>query len=155
MLNEQGEVIGMNTAIRADAQGIGFAIPMNTVQRIADQLVTKGKAEHAYLGVQMATLTPEVKQELNNNPNAGFTVSDEQGVLVIRVREGSPAERAGIRSGDVVKRVNGQDVATADDLQNIVEATQVGSTLQIDLKRDGRDQTIAVQAGAYPVEDQQ
>ncbi|WNZ22711.1 PDZ domain-containing protein [Leptolyngbya sp. NK1-12] len=155
LLNEQGEVIGMNTAIRADAQGIGFAIPMNTVQRIADQLVTKGKAEHAYLGVQMATLTPEVKRELNNNPNAGFTVSDEQGVLVIRVREGSPAERAGIRSGDVVKRVNGQDVATADDLQNIVEATQVGSTLQIDLKRDGRDQTIAVQAGAYPVEDQQ
>jgi Do/DeqQ family serine protease len=152
LLNERGEVIGMNTAIRADAQGIGFAIPINTVQRIADQLASKGKAEHAYLGVQMATLTPEVKRELNNNPNAGFSVSDEQGVLVIKVMDGSPAARAGIRAGDVVKRVNGQDVTTADQLQNIVESIQVGSTLQIDLKRDGRDQNISVQAGAFPAE---
>jgi Do/DeqQ family serine protease len=151
LLNEHGEVIGMNTAIRADAQGIGFAIPMNTIQRIADQLANKGKAEHAYLGVQMATLTPQVKQEINKNPNAGISVSEDQGVLVIKVMDGSPAARAGIRAGDVVKRVNGQDVTTADQLQNVVESIQVGSTLQIDLKREGRDQTISVQAGSYPV----
>lgn len=154
LMNERGEVIGMNTAIRADAQGIGFAIPINTIQRIADQLATKGKAEHAYLGVQMATLTPEVKQEVNGNSSIGFNITEESGVLVIKVVPGSPAERAGIRAGDVVKRVNGQEVTTADQLQNIVEAAQVGNNLQIDLKRNNQDQSITVQAGAYPVENQ-
>ena len=152
LLNERGEVIGMNTAIRADAQGIGFAIPSNTLQRIANQLATKGKAEHAYLGVQMTTLTPQVKQEINGNPNAGLQVSEEQGVLVVKVVSGSPADQAGIKSGDVVKRVNGQDVATAEALQNVVEASQVGNKLQVGLKRDGRDQSLSVQTGAYPVQ---
>jgi Do/DeqQ family serine protease len=156
LLNERGEVLGMNTAIRADAQGIGFAIPINTIQRIADQLTSKGKVEHAYLGVQMATLTPDVKQQINSNPNAGITVSDDKGVLVIKVVQNSPASRAGIRSGDIVQRVNGQDITTADQLQNIVESVQVGNTLQVDVKRDGRVQSVAIQAGAYPVQaDQQ
>ncbi len=150
LLNERGEVIGVNTAIRADAQGIGFAIPSNTVQRIAQQLTTNGKAEHAYLGVQMTTLTPDVKQEINANPNAPISVSEERGVLVIQVMEGSPAARAGIRAGDVVVRVNGQDVAKADDLQRIVESLQVGNNLQLDIKRNGQSQSVAVQAGVYP-----
>jgi Do/DeqQ family serine protease len=151
LLNERGEVIGVNTAIRADAQGIGFAIPSNTVQRIAEQLANNGKAEHAYLGVQMTTLTPDVKQEINSNPNAPISISEERGVLVLRVMEGSPAARAGIRAGDVVLRVNGQEVSTANDLQGIVEALQVGNNLQLDIKRDGQDQSVSVQAGAYPV----
>lgn len=152
LLNERGEVIGMNTAIRADAQGIGFAIPINTIQRIADQLAANGKAEHAYLGVQMATLSPDVKQEINSNPNAGITVNDDQGVLVIKVVEDSPAAKAGLRAGDVVRRVNGKDITTADQLQNIVESSRVGDTLQIDLKREGREQNISLKAGAYPAE---
>lgn len=155
LLNEQGEVIGVNTAIRADAQGIGFAIPSNTVQRIAQQLASNGKAEHAYLGVQMTTLTPEVKQEINADPNAPISISEEQGVLVLKVVDGSPAAKAGIRAGDVVLRVNGQEVATADDLQKMVEALQVGNNLQVDLKRDGRDQSVSLQAGNYPVQQQQ
>lgn len=154
LLNERGEVIGMNTAIRADAQGIGFAIPVNTIQRIADQLASNGKAEHAYLGVQMATLSPQVKQEINSNPNVGITVNEEQGVLVVKVVEGSPAARAGIRAGDVIRRFNGQDVTTADQLQTMMESVQVGNSLQIELKRDGQDQNITVQAGSYPVEEQ-
>jgi Do/DeqQ family serine protease len=154
LLNERGEVIGVNTAIRADAQGIGFAIPSNTVQRIAEQLANNGKAEHAYLGVQMTTLTPDVKQEINGNPNAPINISEEKGVLVLKVMEGSPAAKAGMRAGDVVLRVNGQEVATADDLQRMVEALQVGSSLQLDLKRNGKDQSVAVQAGAYPVDQQ-
>jgi Do/DeqQ family serine protease len=152
LLNQSGEVIGMNTAIRADAQGIGFAIPSNTLQRIADQLATKGKVEHAYLGVQMTTLSPQVKQEINSNPNAGLQVNEEQGVLVVDVVSGSPAARGGLKAGDVVKRINGQDVATAEQLQNVVESAQVGNTLQVDVKRDGRDQSVSIQAGAYPVE---
>jgi len=152
LLNEHGEVIGMNTAIRTDAQGIGFAIPSNTLKRIADQLAAKGKVEHAYLGVQMTTLTPQVKQEVNSNPNAGLQISEDQGVLVVQVVSGSPADRAGIKSGDVVKRVNGQDVATAEALQNLVEASQVGNKLQVELKRNGRDQTLSVETGIYPVQ---
>jgi Do/DeqQ family serine protease len=150
LLNERGEVIGVNTAIRADAQGIGFAIPSNTVKRIAQQLTTNGKAEHAYLGVQMITLTPDTKQEINADPNAPMNVTEERGVLVVQVMEGSPAARAGIRAGDVVLRVNGQDVATADDLRRIVEDSQVGNNLQLELKRNGQSQNVAVQAGAYP-----
>ncbi|MBW4466020.1 MAG: trypsin-like peptidase domain-containing protein [Pegethrix bostrychoides GSE-TBD4-15B] len=152
LLNERGEVIGMNTAIRADAQGIGFAIPSNTLQRIANQLATKGKAEHAYLGVQMTTLTPQVKQEINSNPNADLQISEEQGVLVVQVVSGSPADRAGMKAGDVVKRINGQDVATAEELQKVVEASQVGNKLQVELKREGRDERIEVQTAAYPVQ---
>jgi Do/DeqQ family serine protease len=155
LLNERGEVIGMNTAIRADAQGIGFAIPSNTVQRIADQLATNGKVEHAYLGVQMVTLSPQVKQEINSNPNSGITVNEEQGVLVVRVMSDSPAARAGLRSGDVVVKVNGQDITTADQLQRIVEQTQVGNTLQIELRRNGQSQSLAVQTGSFPARAQQ
>jgi Do/DeqQ family serine protease len=155
LLNEQGEVIGMNTAIRADAQGIGFAIPTNTIQKIATQLASGGKVEHAYLGVQMTTLTPDVKQQINSNPNAGINISEDRGVLVVKVVSDSPAARAGIRAGDVVLRVNGQDVTTADQLQNIVESVQVGNNLQLDLKRNGRDQNVTVQAGAFPVQAEQ
>ncbi len=82
----------------------------------------------------------------------GITVNEEQGVLVIKVVDGSPADRAGLKAGDVVQKVNGQEVTTADQLQNIVEATTVGNTVQIDLKRDGRNQNVSVEAGSYPVE---
>jgi Do/DeqQ family serine protease len=152
LMNERGEVIGMNTAIRADAQGIGFAIPINTIQRIADQLASKGKAEHAYLGVQMTTLSPQIKQEVNSNSNIGFNINEEQGVLVMRVVDGSPADRAGLRAGDVVRRVNGQEVTTADQLQKLVGESKVGDTLQVELSREGRNQTIAVRTGDYPAE---
>lgn len=152
LLNERGEVIGVNTAIRADAQGIGFAIPSNTVQRISEQLATTGKAEHAYLGVQMTTLTPEVKQELNGNPNLPISISEDRGVLVLKVVSDSPAAKAGLKAGDVVLRINSQAVATADELQKMVESIRVGSNLQLDIKREGRDQTVTVEAGAYPVE---
>jgi Do/DeqQ family serine protease len=152
LLDQRGQVIGMNSAIRADAQGIGFAIPINTVQRIANQLAANGKVEHAYLGVQMVTLTPQVKQEINSSPNSGLTVSDEQGVLVVKVVPDSPAAKAGIRAGDVVRKVNGQDITTADALQNLVEASKVGNNLQVELKRNGQDQSVTVQSGAYPAQ---
>ena len=152
LLNERGQVIGMNTAIRADAQGIGFAIPINTVQRIADQIAEKGKVEHAYLGVQMVSLTPEVKQELNNNPNSPMNVNEDRGVLIVRVTPGSPAAQAGLRAGDVIQRVNSQEMTKADDLQNLVEGSQIGTDLRIDLKRNGQDQTITVKPGAFPTQ---
>ncbi len=150
LLNDRGEVIGVNTAIRADAQGIGFAIPINMVQRISEELVSKGTVQHAYLGVQMVTLTPEVRQDINSDPNSGLQVNEEQGVLVVRVVPNSPAARAGIRAGDVIRNVNGQNIAEANDLQNIVEQTSIGSDMQLQLRRDGQDVNLTVQPAALP-----
>ena len=152
LLDQRGQVIGMNTAIRADAQGIGFAIPINTVQRIAEQLETNGKAEHPYLGVQMVTLSPAVKQEFNSSPNRDFEISEEQGVLIARIVPNSPAAQAGLRAGDVILQINGQGVTRSEEVQRLVEASRVGSDLQVALKRNGQDQTIRVRPGSYPVQ---
>lgn len=155
LLNEKGEVIGMNTAIRADAQGIGFAIPINTVQRIADQLVANGRVEHPYLGVQMVTLTADVQQELNSNPNSGIRVDETQGILITRVMPGSPADAAGLRAGDVIAKVNGQEITDAGELQALVEASQVGGNLDIELRRNGQDVSVSAQLQEFPADRQQ
>lgn len=150
LLNASGQVIGMNTAILQGAQGLGFAIPINTAQRIASQLVSQGKVQHPYLGVQMVTLTPELKQNINSNPNAGLNVEEDQGVLIAKVLPNSPAAKAGLRAGDVIHKINGQSVKDAEGVQKAVESTQVGSSLQVSLRRSQRDLNVAVQAGNFP-----
>lgn len=150
LLNARGEVIGMNTAIIQGAQGLGFAIPINTAQKIADQLIASGKVEHPFLGIQMVTLTPEVKQQINANPNSGLSVYEDRGVLVVRVVPDSPADQAGLRAGDVIEKVNGQAINDADALQQEVENSEVGKNLQLELKRNGQTMNLAVKAGAYP-----
>jgi len=150
LLNQRGEVIGMNTAIIGGAQGLGFAIPINTAQRIADQLIAKGRIDHPYLGIQMTTLTPEVKKQINTAPDSNLTLKEDRGVVVIGVMRNSPAARAGIKIGDVLLKVNGKTVTTADDVQQAVEASSVGGTLQVELSRNGQVQTLAVQPGAFP-----
>lgn len=152
LLNDQGQVIGMNTAIIQGAQSIGFAIPINKVQQIADQLAAHGKVDHAYLGIQMVTLTPDVKKSLNENPNSGLSVSEEQGVLIARVMPDSPAAKAGLRAGDVIHQIDNQPVTKADDVQKIVEDTQLGNRLSIQVNRNGSQQTIEVKPGAFPVQ---
>ncbi|MEY2857112.1 MAG: hypothetical protein RLZZ74_1424 [Cyanobacteriota bacterium] len=150
LLNQRGEVIGINTAIIQGAQGLGFAIPINTAQGIAEQLIASGKVEHPFLGIQMVTLTPEIKQQINSNPNSGLSVYDDHGVLVIKVVPDSPADKAGLRAGDVIGQINGQAVKDADALQQVVETSQVGKNLQLALKRNGQPMDLAVKAGAYP-----
>lgn len=152
LLNEQGEVIGMNTAIIQGAQGLGFSIPINTVQRIADQLVATGRVEHPYLGIQMLSLTPQVKQNINSSPNNNLTITEDQGVLVGRVMPNSPAARAGLRSGDVIKQINGETVTTANDVQRLVEASRVGNSLQVELRRNGQPVNLSIQLGAFPAQ---
>ncbi|MGG6242607.1 HhoA/HhoB/HtrA family serine endopeptidase [Nodosilinea sp. AN01ver1] len=152
LLNAQGQVIGMNTAIIQGAQSIGFAIPINKVQQIADQLASQGKVDHAYLGIQLLTLTPEVKQTLNDDPNSGLSVTEDQGVLVARVMPDSPAAQAGLRAGDVIQQIDGQAVTQADEVQSLVENTAINSRLSLQIKRNGQSQTIAVRPGAFPVQ---
>lgn len=151
LLNAQGEVIGVNTAIIQDAQGIGFAIPINTVQRISQQLIAKGTVQHPYLGLQMVTLTPQVKQRINEASNGDLRVNDENGILVARVTPNSPAERSGLKVGDVIQSVDGQTVKDADALQQIVESSQVGNTLRMGLNRNGKALNLDVRAGNFPV----
>ncbi|RAM51274.1 MAG: serine protease [Hapalosiphonaceae cyanobacterium JJU2] len=150
LLNDRGQVIGMNTAIIQGAQGIGFAIPINTAQRIADQLITTGKAQHPYLGIQMIGLTPELKQSLNSDPNNNLTVNEDQGVLVVKVIPNSPAARAGIRAGDVIQKLNGKTVKDPSNIQKAVDDSQIGGNLSIELRRQGQTVNLAVQPGAFP-----
>jgi S1-C subfamily serine protease len=150
LLNARGEVIGVNTAIISGAQGLGFAIPIDQAQRIAQQLITEGKVEHPYLGVQMIPITPELKQQINSSPNINTRIQADQGILIVRVVPGSPADRAGLRSGDVIQQINNQPVTTADAVQQIVEKSGVGNTLQIQIQRNDRNLQIAVQPGPLP-----
>lgn len=152
LLNYRGEVIGMNTAIIQRAQGLGFAIPINTAQRISSQLISTGKVQHPYLGIQMVGLTPQLKQNINSDPNNSFTVNEDQGVLIVRVMPNSPAAQAGIRAGDIIKKLNGQSVADANSVQRAVENSQIGSDLRMELRRNGQSVDLAVRPGAFPTE---
>ena len=150
LLNQRGEVIGMNTAIIGGAQGLGFAVPINTAQRISQQLISKGRVDHPYLGIQMRGLTPGLKQQINNDRQVGFQVQDDQGVVIFQVLPNSPAAKSGLRNGDVIKKVNGQTVTKAEQVQQAVENTSVGGTMQIEVSRSGRSTTVSVQPGAFP-----
>lgn len=150
LLNQRGEVIGMNTAIIQGAQGLGFAIPINRAQDIAQQLIANGEVQHPYLGIQMVQLTPELKNEINNNPNAGLTVTEDRGILIARVMPDSPAIRSGIRAGDVIVSINGVQMADANAVQQQVERTRIGDELQMQVIRNGQPMTLALQPGAFP-----
>lgn len=152
LLNDRGEVIGINTAIRADAQGLGFAIPIETAQRVFEQLFTKGKVNHPYLGIQMIDLTPAIREELNRESEGELEVKDDQGVLIARVAENSPAAQGGLRQGDIIQKINGTPVKTAGDVQSTVEASDIGTPLEIEVKRQNQVQTVRVRPGAFPTE---
>ncbi|MDJ0689629.1 MAG: HhoA/HhoB/HtrA family serine endopeptidase [Xenococcaceae cyanobacterium MO_188.B32] len=138
LLNEQGEVIGINTAIRPDANGIGFAIPIDKAKSLKDTLAAGQKVPHPYVGIQMITLTPEIARENNQNPNSDFFVPEVDGVLVVRVIPNTPAEDAGIRRGDVIISVNNEKITDASQLQSIVDRSGINKNLQFKVQRGER-----------------
>lgn len=150
LLNLRGEVIGVNTAIIQGAQGLGFAIPINTVQNISQQLIDKGRVDHAYLGIQMVTLSPATKENINSDPNSPITVEADSGVLIARVMPNSPAAQAGLRAGDVITAIAGQPVKDSEAVQRAVESSTLGQNLSVTLERNGREQTIDVRPGPLP-----
>jgi S1-C subfamily serine protease len=144
LLDAQGRVIGINTAIRADAMGIGFAIPINKAKTISTQLARGEKVAHPYLGVQMVTLTPEIAAENNSDPNALFQIPTLNGVLVVRVLPNTAASTAGMRRGDVILEVNGDAIRDAGQLQDVMENSRVSQRLQVRISRDGKNQLVTV-----------
>ncbi|MFN9398750.1 MAG: HhoA/HhoB/HtrA family serine endopeptidase [Dolichospermum sp.] len=144
LLNGLGEVIGINTAIRADAMGIGFAIPIDKAKAIATQLQRNGKVAHPYLGVQMVTLTPELAKQNNSDPNSMFTIPEVKGVLVLRVVPNSPAAISGIRRGDVIVQIDNKAINSAEQLQSIVEDSTLGQALQVKVQRGNQTQILSV-----------
>ena len=114
LLNVRGEVIGLNTAIRTDAQGLGFAIPIETAQRIAEQLFAKGEADHPYLGIRMLTLDGQGKERAKEFfADSVGNVENEEGVLVVGVEANSPAAIGDLREGDIIRKVGNRVVSTA------------------------------------------
>lgn len=150
LLNAKGEVIGMNTAIISGAQGLGFAIPINKAQQIAQQLATTGRAEHAYLGIEMVTLSPELVQELKEDPNFEFNVTQDTGVLIVRVVPDSPAMKSGLKPGDVIVKIDEQAITKSDAVQELVQNKNVGTPMKVELNRQGNPLILEVKTGNMP-----
>ncbi|MDX2256625.1 MAG: HhoA/HhoB/HtrA family serine endopeptidase [Pseudanabaenaceae cyanobacterium bins.39] len=146
LLNRSGEVIGMNTAIIQGAQGIGFAIPINQAKDIAQKLISNGKVEHPYLGIQMVGITPEIKQRIPED----LKVTSDRGLLIIAVQPNSPAAKAGLRSGDVILKANNIDTNKPESLQQKVQESTVGNSLQLEISRNGQPLKLDVQIGSLP-----
>ena len=146
LLNSKGEVIGINTAIRADAMGIGFAIPINKAKSIQDQLARGEHIAHPYLGVQIADLTPGMAKRNNADPNASMLVPEVEGVLVVRVLPETPAAAAGLRRGDVITQIDDQTLTSADQLQSYVDQAKIGQRLRVKVRRGEQTQTLLVKA---------
>ena len=144
LLNAQGEVIGINTAIRADGQGIGFAIPIDAAKTVEAALVRGEKIAHPYIGIRMATLTADTAKQLNNDPNSLLLIPEFNGVLVVQIIPKSPAGNAGLRRGDVITEIDGQAISSADQLQRLVEKSKIGQPLKITLHRGQKTEQISV-----------
>jgi S1-C subfamily serine protease len=158
LLNSRGRVVGVNAQIRSDSggsDGVGFAIPSNTVKSIVSQILTTGEAEHAYLGIELRPIPGSVAEELDL----------VEGVAVMEVRPGTPAARAGLRAatasrtvdgeeypigGDVVTAVDDKKVASAEDLQSAIDAKRPGDTVTLTYVRDGESREVDVKLASRP-----
>ncbi|HIP98092.1 MAG TPA: Do family serine endopeptidase [Aquifex aeolicus] len=140
LVNIQGEVIGINTAIVAYAQGLGFAIPINLAKWVAKELLTHGKVVRGWLGVVVQELTPPVAQALGL----------DHGVIVLKVYPGSPAQNGGVEPGDIILAVNGEPVKDATDLQFKIMKTPPGKEITLTILRGEKKLTLKVKVGEFP-----
>jgi serine protease Do len=134
LLNLKAEVVGINTAIVATGQGIGFAIPINLAKNILTQLRDKGSVTRGWLGVYIQKVDPELAKSLG--------MKDKRGALVSGVQPKSPAEKVGIERGDVILAFNGREISDFDELPRLVAATPIGTKVKVDLLRDGKRLTV-------------
>ena len=145
LLNLDGRVIGINTAIVASGQGIGFAIPINEAKTVMSQLIARGRVVRGWLGVVIQDVTDEL--------SSSFGVAERQGVLIADVMRGSPAETAGVRPGDVVVEFGGAPVREVPDLQRRAAGVSPGQTVALKVVRDGKPAAVTVIVGEMPNEE--
>jgi Do/DeqQ family serine protease len=150
MIDLHGNLVGINTAILSGGsggnQGIGFAIPINMAHNMMTQLVEHGKVVRGYLGLLPQDVSPEIAKE--------FGLSEPTGALVGSVEADKPAARAGLKRGDVILKVNGQPVTSANDLRLRISQTPPGTSVDLTIWRDSKTQDVKVQLGELPLTDQ-
>lgn len=142
LVNIDGEVVGINTAIFSRSggnMGIGFAIPINLAKAIGSQLIEKGEVTRGYLGVVIQPLTPDLADS--------FGIEPGKGILVAQVADGSPAQQAGIKQGDVIVAFEGNKVTNIGHFRNQVSITPPGNRVELTVLRDGKEKTVHVSIG--------
>ena len=142
LLNLKGELIGINTAIFSKTGGnlgIGFAIPINMAKNVMDQIVSGKKINRGHIGIQIQDVTPDIADALG--------LDHTSGALIAKIVEGSPAEKAGLKEGDIVTTLNGQDVKGSSHLKNLVGMLQMGSQAELGVMRSGKPLKVTVKIG--------
>ena len=133
LFNQKGEVVGVNSRIFSGTggyMGLSFSIPIDVAMDVADQLKTKGKVSRAYLGVML--------QDIDRNLAEAYKLSKPEGALVTETSKGTPADRAGLKAGDIILKYNNQNITRTTDLINLINRTPVGQTVELSVLRDGR-----------------
>ena len=146
LINSAGQVVGINTAIAADAQGIGFAIPINAAKGMIRGVIANGKVEKAYLGVQYVAITPDVRTEYKLSVDQGALVRSGSGSAV---ESNGPADKAGIKDGDIITKVNEKYVGKQGGLGSLVAEFMPGEKVTLTIIRDGKEQQKTLTLGAY------
>jgi serine protease Do len=146
LLNLSGQVIGINTAIVENAQGIGFAIPINATKGMLKGVLAGNEARRSYLGVNFISITAEVAKYYNLPIKKGAYVHVNRGSAVAA---GSPAEKAGIKDGDIITKVGGLEVGAKGSVSSLIGEFQPDDTIEITVLRDGREMSFPVTLGAY------
>lgn len=146
LFNLRGEVVGINTAIIAGGQGIGFAIPINIAKWVISQLKERGKVVRGWLGVSIQEVTPELAKS--------FGLKEKKGALVSSVFEGEPADKAGIKAGDVIIEFDGKEIHDYHELPRVVASTPPGKKVEVKVIRNGKEMTFHVVLGELKEEQQ-
>lgn len=136
LLNLNGEVIGINTAINAEGQGLGFAIPINTVQEVLNDLIEKGKVSRPWLGVSIQDMTKELANY--------FHTDIEHGAIIVYVAEDSPAEKAGLKQGDIILEIAGEEISNSQMVADVISKGKIGERIKLLIWRDGNLHTATV-----------
>jgi len=142
LANSRGQVIGINTAIIPQGQGLGFAIPANTAKVIMNQLIKTGKVSRPYLGVMGTTMNAELAFQ--------YSLATDKGALILRVDPDSPAKKAGIKAGDIVVKINNKDITGMEDLQNAVRHYKAGDAVTMLIMRKSQKIGVKVKLEAKP-----
>ena len=151
LINSNGEVIGINTLVRSGpGAGLGFAIPINLAKNVSDQLLANGEVIHPYLGVQLISLNPKIAKEHNQDPNSLVQLPERNGALIQSVIPNSPAEKAGLRRGDLVIAAENISIEEPKALLDEVEKAQIGKVFLLNVLRDNKELKINIKPEPLP-----